>query len=109
MVIVSMTSWEAGVSPNAAYFLRGEAFGYSLLPLLKTLKIHVFHLFVESGSKLPHSEGALRAQIACGISRDSDVPGSALHPPWEILDLPLLFVKLELDVHYCRLASEALT
>jgi hypothetical protein len=29
----------------------------SLLPLLKTLKIHVFRLFIESGSKLPHSKG----------------------------------------------------
>jgi hypothetical protein len=33
----------------------------SSLPLLKTFKIHGFHPFIESGSKLPHSEGALQA------------------------------------------------
>jgi len=39
-----------------------------LLPLLKTLKIHVFHLFIESGSKLPHSE-SFALQKVCGIRR----------------------------------------
>jgi hypothetical protein len=31
---------------------------------------------IKSGSKLPHSEGALRAQTVWGISRDAGVPGS---------------------------------
>jgi len=36
----------------------------SLLPLLKTLKILVFQLFIESGSKLPHSKGFAPKNIA---------------------------------------------
>jgi hypothetical protein len=36
--------------PQGAFGVR------QLAAALKTLKIHVFHLFIESGSKLPHSE-----------------------------------------------------
>ncbi len=43
----------------------------SSLPLFKTLKIHVFHLFIESGSELPHSE-SFALQKVCGIRRDAD-------------------------------------
>jgi len=41
----------------------------SLLPLLITLKIHVFHLFIESGSKLPHSK-SFALQKVCGTADD---------------------------------------
>jgi hypothetical protein len=39
----------------------------------EALKIHVFHLFIESGSKLPHSE-SLALKKLCGISRDGGGP-----------------------------------
>jgi hypothetical protein len=38
------------------------------LPLLKMLKIHVFHLFIEGGSKLLHSK-SFALQKVSGISR----------------------------------------
>ena len=64
LVLAKITPGNAAVPPNAAYFLQGEAFGVRQLAAAfnkdKTLK---------SGSKLPHSEGALRAQKVCGISR----------------------------------------
>jgi hypothetical protein len=41
----------------------------SLLPLLKTLKIHVFHLFIESGSEQPHLSESFALQKVCGIGR----------------------------------------
>jgi hypothetical protein len=41
----------------------------------KALKIHVFHRFIESGSKPPHSESFALKKV-CGISRDSGGPRS---------------------------------
>jgi hypothetical protein len=41
--------------------------GQSKLPLLKTLKIHVFRLFIESGSEQPPISESFALQKVCGI------------------------------------------
>jgi hypothetical protein len=47
--------------------LQGEAFGVrQLAAAFKNAQNPVFHLFIESGSELPLSEGALRAQKVLG-------------------------------------------
>ena len=47
--------------------MQGEAFGVrQRAAAFKNAQNFVFHLFIESGSELPHSEGALRAQKVLG-------------------------------------------
>jgi hypothetical protein len=66
----------AGVLPNAAYFLQAKPFGVRQLAAAfkGTLEEQAYWAVFKSGSELPHSEGALRAQKVCGIRQDAGTP-----------------------------------
>jgi len=60
--------------PHTFCALRAHSECGSLLPLLKTLKTHVFQLFIESGSEQPHISESFALQKRCGINRDGGAP-----------------------------------
>jgi hypothetical protein len=61
----------------AAWFLQAKPFGDVRLfaaAFKGTLEKQAYRAVFKSGSELPHSEGALRAQKVCDIKRDAGAP-----------------------------------